>query len=72
MECLVEQDEPLVPVKPKKAHSKHRGDSPIEVTGSDAYEEIGVGLEKVKATSANPDQLGTDIWELSERKPSTV
>jgi hypothetical protein len=34
---------------PKKAHSKHRGDSPIEVTGSDAYDEIGVGLEKCES-----------------------
>jgi hypothetical protein len=39
---------------------------------SDVHKEIRVGLKNVKATSVNPDQLGTDTWELSERKPSTV
>jgi len=44
----------------------------LEISGNNAGEEIRVGLENVKATSANPDQLGTDILELSEREPSTV
>jgi hypothetical protein len=60
-----------LPVKPKKAHSKHRGDSPSRNISSDTYRKEGLDWKKrkvskaltprVKATSANPDQLGTDI-----------
>jgi hypothetical protein len=29
-------------------------------------------VEKVKATLATPDQLGTDIWKSNEHESSTV
>ena len=52
----------------------------MEIIDSNAYEKIRVGLRKCESRSCeersnlsvNPDQLGTDIRELSERKPSTV
>jgi hypothetical protein len=37
------------PSKLKKAHSKHRGDSPLEIIGSNAGEEIRVGLEECES-----------------------
>jgi hypothetical protein len=54
------------------AHSKHRGDSPLEYNLATSYMKLGLEWKNVKATSATPDQRGIDRLKLNEREPSVV
>ena len=82
VECKAVQVEPLVPVKPKKLTQSTGGTVLWKCILATDYTKWGLDWKKrkvskaltprVKATSANPDQPGTDTWKLSERKPSTV
>ena len=49
-----------MPVNAEKAHSKHRGDSPMEIMSSNAYEKIRVGLEKAEGQQRKVSDVSSD------------